>query len=52
MPQTLNYSYVLVVDDDSTDHTSELASEYGIRAIKHYINLVKGATMKLVVKKY
>jgi len=36
----------LVVDDGSTDRTSEVAREHGARVIVHAINLGKGAAMK------
>lgn len=36
----------LVVDDGSSDRTSEVAREHGARVISHAINLGKGAAMK------
>ena len=38
--------YVLVVDDGSTDRTSQIAKDAGARVIKHYNNLGKGVSLK------
>ena len=37
---------VLVVDDGSTDRTSQIAKDAGARVIKHYNNLGKGVSLK------
>ncbi len=37
---------VLVVDDGSTDKTSQIARDAGARVIKHYNNLGKGVSLK------
>jgi glycosyltransferase involved in cell wall biosynthesis len=36
---------VIVVDDGSTDHTSEVARRHGAHAIRHIVNLGKGAAL-------
>ncbi len=43
---SLKYSDVLVVDDGSSDHTSDLTRKAGGRLIKHGKNMGKGAAIK------
>lgn len=44
--ESLRYSYVLVVDDGSRDHTSTYARDAGAEVIKHTRNRGKGAALK------
>lgn len=46
----LKYSNVLVVDDGSTDDTSNLAKNAGAKVIKHEKNMGKGAAIKSGLK--
>lgn len=41
-----NPVYKVVIDDGSTDKTSEIASAHGAQIVKHYRNLGVGAAMK------
>ncbi len=45
-----NYSDVLVVNDGSTDHTSSLASNEGVKVLNHTKNMGKGAALKTGLK--
>jgi hypothetical protein len=47
--QTLNYSIVLVVDDSSIDHKSNLAVEASVKIIKHDVNYVNVQVSKRVL---
>lgn len=47
---SLNYSDVLVVDDGSSDRTSQLTREAGGSVIKHRKNMGKGAALKTGIK--
>lgn len=40
------YTWIIVVDDGSRDHTAELAKKAGATVLKHIINCGKGAAMK------
>lgn len=48
--ESLNHSDVLVVDDGSSDLTSELAKNAGVQVIKHGENRGKGAAIKTGLK--
>jgi glycosyltransferase involved in cell wall biosynthesis len=48
--ESLNYSDVLVIDDGSSDLTSELAKNAGAQIIKHEENRGKGAAIKTGLK--
>ena len=46
--EDLSHGDVIVVDDGSTDRTSELAARAGARVIRHERNLGKGRPLKRV----
>lgn len=47
---SLKYSDVLVVDDGSSDRTSDLVQKTGVKVIKHEKNMGKGASLKTGIK--